>query len=232
MRGRFTQAYTWHELVALYRLTQPPVNLQAHFNIAPTDTVDVVAMRDGKAELAMRWGLIPRWWKKPIKQLPATFNARAETVATKPMFRDAFKRSRCVIPASGYYEWQPTPTGKQPYYITSTDDAVLSFAGLSDQWHNAETGERVASCTIIVTEANDATRAIHGRMPAVLAEPDVDAWLAGAAGPELLRPAPSDSLRLWPVSRRVNRTGQADDPSLIEPVTEPPAEHAARRAAP
>jgi hypothetical protein len=78
------------------------VNLQAHYNIAPTDTVDVVAMRDGKVELArMPWGLVPWWWKKPMKQLPSTFNARAETVATKPMFRDAF-------------EWQPTPTRKQP----------------------------------------------------------------------------------------------------------------------
>jgi len=233
MCGRFTQAYTWHELVALYRLTQPAVNLQAHYNIAPTDTVDVVAMRDGKVELApMRWGLVPWWWKKPTKELPSTFNARAETVAAKPMFRDAFKRSRCVIPASGYYEWQPTPSGKQPYYIASADDAVLSFAGLSDQWRNVETGERVASCTIIVTAANDATRAIHDRMPVVLAGPDLEPWLAGAAGTDVLRPAPSDSLRLWPVSRRVNRTGQADDPSLIEPLAEPPAEHAARRAAP
>jgi putative SOS response-associated peptidase YedK len=230
MCGRFTQAYTWHELVALYRLTQPAVNLQAHYNIAPTDTVDVVTMRDGKVELApMRWGLVPWWWKKPLKELPATFNARAETVATKPMFRDAFKRSRCVIPASGYYEWQPTPTGKQPYYITSADGAVLSFAGLWDQWHNVETGERVVSCTIIVTAANDATRAIHDRMPVVLAKPDVDAWLAGAAGPELLRPAPSDALHLWPVSRRVNRTSQADDPRLIEPLAEAP-EQAAHRA--
>jgi len=169
--------------------------------------------------------------RSPIKELPATFNARAETVATKPMFRDAFKRSRCVIPASGYYEWQPTPTGKQPYYITAADGAPLSFAGIWDQWHNVETGERIASCTIIVTAANDATRMIHDRMPVVLAEPDLESWLAGNAGPEMLRPAPSEAIRLWPVSRRVNRTGQADDPSLIEPLAEPP-EQATRRAAP
>jgi len=215
MCGRFTQAYTWHDLVALYSLTQPAANLQPHYNLAPTDRVDVVTTRDGEPQLVpMRWGLIPWWWKKPIKELPATFNARAETVASKPMFRDAFKRSRCVIPALGYYEWQPTPTGKQPYYITSADGAVLSFAGLSDQWHNVDTGERIASCTIIVTAANDA--------PVVLAEPDLEPWLTGAAGPELLRPAPSEALRLWPVSRRVSRTGQADDPSLIEPVAETP----------
>jgi putative SOS response-associated peptidase YedK len=121
---------------------------------------------------------------------------RAETVASKPMFRDAFKRSRCVIPASGYYDWEPTPTGKQPYYITAADGAIISFAGVSDQWHNVETGERIASCTIIVTAANDATRAIHDRMPVVFAEPDLEPWLTGAAGPELLLPAPSEALRL------------------------------------
>jgi putative SOS response-associated peptidase YedK len=221
MCGRFTQAYTWRELVELYGLTQPAPNLQPHYNIAPTDTVDVAAVHDGKHELApMRWGLIPWWWKKPLKELPSTFNARAETVAAKPMFRDAFLRGRCVIPASGYYEWEPTPTGKQPYYITSAVGGVLSFAGLRSDWHNPETDERVASCTIIVTAANDLTRGIHDRMPVLLAERDVEPWLSGAAGAELLRPAPNDTLRLWPVSRRVNRTGQADDASLIEPMAE------------
>jgi putative SOS response-associated peptidase YedK len=88
--------------------------------------------------------LIPYWWKKPLKRLPATFNARAEGVASKPMFRDAFKRHRCIIPASGYYEW-----------IKRLDGGVLSFAGLWDRWKNPETGESLASCTIIVTDAND-----------------------------------------------------------------------------
>jgi putative SOS response-associated peptidase YedK len=106
MCGRFTQHYTWRELVALYRLTQPAVNLQPRYNIAPTTTIDVIIPRDGdRLELVpMRWGLIPSWWKKTAKEVPSTFNARAETVATKPMFRTAYKRSRCVIPALGYYE--------------------------------------------------------------------------------------------------------------------------------
>lgn len=126
MCGRFTQAYTWRELVDLYRLTQPAVNLRPRYNVCPTDTVDVVMPREGGLGLVpMRWGLIPWWWKKPKKELPATFNARAESVAEKPMFRDAFKRSRCIIPASGYYEWKPTPTGKQPYYITAADRSAL-----------------------------------------------------------------------------------------------------------
>jgi putative SOS response-associated peptidase YedK len=133
--------------------------LQAHYNIAPTDTVDVVQLANGGTmELVpMRWGLIPYWWKKPVTQLPATFNARAEGVASKPMFRDAFKRHRCIIPASGYYEWIKTPDGKQPHYISGAGGGVLSLAGLWDRWKPPESGEPVASCTIIVIDANALT---------------------------------------------------------------------------
>ena len=153
MCSHFTQAYSWRELVELYRLTQPAVNLQARFNIAPTTTIDVVIPRGAdRLELVkMRWGLIPSWWKKTAKEVPATFNARAETVATKPMFRAAFKRSRCVIPASGYYEWKADAEGKQPYYISAADGSVLSFAGLWDEWHDARpatAGEARASQVI------------------------------------------------------------------------------------
>jgi putative SOS response-associated peptidase YedK len=214
MCGRFTQAYTWRELVALYRLTQPAINLQPRYNIAPTTTIDVVIPRGGDLlELVpMRWGLIPSWWKKTAKEVPSTFNARAETVATKPMFRTAFKRSRCVIPASGYYEWKPTPGGKQPYYISARDGSVLSFAGLWDEWHDPEAGEPVKSCTIIVTTANDFTRKIHDRMPVVLEQ--FEPWLTGAAGNELLKPAPESMLQMWPVSRRVNRVSNDSDYTL------------------
>ena len=110
MCGRFTVKATWAELVALYRLTMdaPPHNLRPRYNVCPTDPVDVVTAEEGKRELVpMRWGLIPRWWSKTIKDAKiATFNARAETIETKPFFRDAFKRTRCLIPMSGYYEWQ------------------------------------------------------------------------------------------------------------------------------
>jgi SOS response associated peptidase (SRAP) len=113
MCGRFTVKATWAELVALYSLTMdaPPHNLRPRYNVCPTDPVDVVTAAEGKRELVtMRWGLVPRWWSKPLKELRmATFNARAETVETKPVFRDAFKRSHCLIPMSGYHEWQNTP---------------------------------------------------------------------------------------------------------------------------
>jgi putative SOS response-associated peptidase YedK len=162
---------------------------------------------------------IPSWWKKTAKEVPSTFNARAETVASKPMFRAAFKRSRCLIPASGYYEWKPTPGGKQPYYISAADGSVVSMAGLWDQWTDIDTGARVRSCTIIVTAANALTRTIHNRMPVLIEPKDFRPWLNGEAGPELLRPAPDDTMRLWPVSKRVNRTGNFDDSTLIEKVS-------------
>jgi putative SOS response-associated peptidase YedK len=221
MCGRFVQKFTWYEIRDLYESVGDARNLQAHYNIAPTDTVEVVkSSADGATELVpMRWGLVPYWWKKPLKQLPATFNARAEGVADKPMFRDAFKRHRCVVPASGYYEWQKRPDGKQPYFIRAADGGVLSFAGLWDRWKNPETGELVTSCTIIVTEANVLTSMIHNRMPVVLDGADIRSWLSGRAGTEILRPASEDRLRVWPVSRRVNKTGTGDDdPTLVDEV--------------
>ena len=220
MCGRFTQSYTWRELVELYRLTQPARNLRPRYNIGPTTTIDVVRLAESGPELVpMRWGLIPGWWKKTAKEVPSTFNARAETVAEKPMFRSAFKRTRCIVPASGYYEWRTIEKIKQPYFISATDGEVLSIAGLWDQWKEPETGEVILSATLIVAAANDFTRSIHDRMPVLFGQQDHEAWLTGKAGVELLRPAPNDLLRMWPVSKRVNVSGRGDDdPGLIEPV--------------
>jgi putative SOS response-associated peptidase YedK len=223
MCGRFVQRHTWHEVQVLYELPDGPArNLQAHYNVAPTDPVEVARpAADAATELvSMRWGLIPWWWKKPLKQLPASFNARAETVADKPMFRDAFQRHRCIIPASGYYEWLKRTDGRQPYFISAADGGVLSFAGLWDRWKNSETGELVTSCTIIVTAANELTQPIHDRMPVVLDRADIRPWLNGEAGTELLKPAAEGRLRMWPVSRRVNKTGTGDDDqALLDEVT-------------
>jgi putative SOS response-associated peptidase YedK len=122
----------------------PPHNLRPRYNVCPTDPVDTVIEQDGKRQLVpMRWGLIPRWWSKTIKDVKmATFNARAETVETKPFFRDAFQRTRCLIPVSGYYEWQDTPGGKQPWYFTARDGSpLLTAAGLWDEWKDRATGE-------------------------------------------------------------------------------------------
>lgn len=221
MCGRFTNRLTWREIVALYRLSVPLVperNLPARYNICPTQTIDTVIEREGKRELVpMRWGLVPSWWKKSLKELPSTFNARAETVATKPMFRAAFRRSRCLIPASGYYEWQKTPQGKQPWYYTTGDGSPLTFAGLWDGWKDIETGEVLNSCTMIVTNANTLAAKIHDRMPMLLQPKDFGGWLSGTAGTDLLKPAPDNYLQTWQVSRRVNSSrASGDDPTLVD----------------
>ena len=143
MCGRSTYKLTWEEIVRLYRLTLelPPVNTQARFNVCPTTTIDTIVGQNGERRLMpMRWGLVPSWWSKPVKELKlATFNARAETVAEKPFFREAFKRNRCLIPVSGYYEWQDMPDGKQPWYFTARDGSpALTIAGLWDEWPEAD----------------------------------------------------------------------------------------------
>jgi putative SOS response-associated peptidase YedK len=224
MCGRFTVKMTWAEIVALYKLTvdRPPHNLQPRYNVCPTDPIDVVTERDGKRDLVrMRWGVVPWWWSKPLKELRmATFNARAETVETKAVFRDAFKRSRCLIPMSGYYEWQNTPGGKQPWFFTARDGSpILTAAGLWDEWKNRETGEPMRSCAMIITEPNGFAAQIHDRMPAFLTEAQFAPWLSGEAGAGILKPAPNDHLQRWPVSKRVNSSkADADDPTLIEKV--------------
>jgi len=220
MCGRFTNRLKWRELVALYRLTAPATperNLPARYNICPTQTIDAVIECDGKLELVpMRWGLIPSWWKKTAKETPSTFNARAESVAEKPIFRAAFKRSRCLIPASGYYEWKSTSNGKQPFYYTAHDGSPLTIAGLWDEWKDTETGESLKSCTMIVTAANALAAKIHNRMPVLLQPKQFDGWLTGKAGTEILRPAPNDYLQVWPVSKRVNSSrARSDDPTLL-----------------
>lgn len=219
MCGRFTQHYTWEQLVRLYRLTQPARNLEPHYNIPPTTTIDVVRVHDDARELVpMRWGLVPYWWKKKAKQTPAAFNARSDTVADKTMFRNVFKRSRCLIPASGYYEWQSINGTKQPWYISAADGGVLSIAGLWDRWKDIDTGEPLLSCTMIVTEANAFIGKIHDRMPVFLGDEQFEPWLDGTAGTELLVPAANDLLQAWPVSTRVNKVDPVEDPSLIERV--------------
>lgn len=224
MCGRFTRNYTWPELQRLYGLANaaPPSNLEPRFNVCPTDTIDTVVERDGtRALVPMRWGLVPVWWSKPLKNIKlATFNARVETVADKPFFRRAFQRTHCLIPVSGYYEWQDTPSGKQPYYFTARDgQPMLTIAGLWDEWRNRESGETLKSCAMIIANASEFAGEVHDRMPVLLQPSDFDAWLSGSAGVELLKPAANDLLQRWPVSARVNSSrAPSDDPTLIDRV--------------
>jgi putative SOS response-associated peptidase YedK len=224
MCGRPTYKLTWEEIYRLYQLTlgKPPHNLRPWHNVCPTTTIDTIVEHDGERGLErMRWGLIPGWWKKPLKELKlATFNARAETVAERPFFRGPFKRTRCLIPVSGYYEWQTTPGGKQPWYFTARDGSpALTTAGLWDEWKNPETGEPLKSCTMIITEPNEFVAEVHDRMPVLLRQEQFGPWLRGEAGVEYLKPVANDYLQKCSVSKRINSSRADDnDPTLIEPV--------------
>ncbi|MCO5212049.1 MAG: SOS response-associated peptidase [Caldilinea sp.] len=214
MCGRFTLTVSPEELADLFDLPAPPEQLAMRYNIAPTQPVGVVRLspRTGEREWALTvWGLIPSWSKDPSIGA-RMINARAETVDEKPSFRAAFKRRRCIIPASGFYEWRKTNGAKQPYYITSATGDILGFAGLWEQWSGPD-GEELESCTILTTEPNEAVSRLHNRMPVILAPEDYDEWLGkpGDATPaqlsqlkHLFRPFPDALMKLYPVSTYVN----------------------------
>jgi len=209
MCGRFTHKLTWDQLVTLYRLTAPRggLDLKPRYNIAPTQTVPIVRLdQDGNRELAMlRWGLIPSW-AKDDKIAYKTINARAETVESAPAFRAAFKKRRCLVPASGFYEWKKLEDGsKQPYLIGVRDGAPFSFAGLWEKWDKGEAP--VETFTIITGEPNSLVADLHNRTPVILDPDDYDAWLTAAdtAIPQaMLQPFPAQIMTAFPLSKRVN----------------------------
>jgi putative SOS response-associated peptidase YedK len=216
MCGRFTQVYTWAEIQEFYSLVNELApNLKPSWNVAPTQDIGVIGARDGGGLgfTRMRWGLVPSW-AKDLSGGAKLINARSDSVAQKPSFRDAFARRRCVIPASGFFEWTGSGAGKTPHYITSTAGEPLSFAGLWERWRNPE-GEWVRTATIITTDANDALKHLHHRMPVILGRADVDRWL-GEGDAALMRPCPDEWVTSWPVSPRVSNV-KNDAPDLIEP---------------
>jgi putative SOS response-associated peptidase YedK len=216
MCGRFTHKLSWEQIHRLYDLTLGFTNLEPSYNVAPTDRIHVVIVENGKRALApVRWGLVPAWWKKSLKELPATFNARAESIATKPMFKEAYAKRRCIVPASGFYEWTGDKKNRQPHYITPRDEPVFSFAGLWEEWVDPASGEVLRSATIIVTDAQEPIRALHDRMPVMLAPEDHDGWLNGTADIETLAAKPMPPVNIWPVSPRVNAV-KNNEPDLIE----------------
>ena len=186
--------------------------LAPRFNIAPSQPVAAVRVTAEQPErrLAMfRWGLIPSWAKDPAIG-NRLINARGESVAEKPSFRNAFRRRRCLVLADGYYEWEKRGTKgkKQPYYFTVQDGEPFALAGLWERWHDAD-DHLLETCTIITTAANETARAIHDRMPVILNAADYDLWLdhdvsdAERLKP-LLRPFPAELMAAYPVDTTVN----------------------------
>jgi putative SOS response-associated peptidase YedK len=184
--------------------------LEPRYNIAPTQDVPAVrAGPEGRREFAMlHWGLVPKWAKERAIG-NRMINARAETLAEKPSFRDAFRKRRCLVLADGWYEWQVAAGGKQPWFVRREDARPLAFAGLWERWKDPANGALLESCTIVTTDAAASIRRIHDRMPVLLAEGDWDRWLDTAFADtallsELLVPFGAAPLEAWPVSRQVN----------------------------
>ena len=218
MCGRYTLKTPTNVLAELFEIEEYPSALNPSYNIAPTQEVAAVVEEDDKRKLEMfHWGLIPSWAKDPAIG-NKMINARAETASEKPSFRSAFKKRRCLILADGFYEWQKTDSGKQPFYIHMKDGSPFAFAGLWEDWKN---GEEIRSCTIITTDANDLMNEIHHRMPVILPPENYGVWLDPDFDEkeplmDLLKPYPSDEMEAYQVSRRVNRPAN-NEPSCIEP---------------
>jgi putative SOS response-associated peptidase YedK len=240
MCGRFGMFHTWEDMHAMYGMFVQPFALPARWNIAPKQNVVAIiraaAAESGaetgggggigdsaRAATAFGWGLVPSWAKDPAAGA-RMINARAETVAEKPSFKAAFARRRCLIPASGFYEWQDRGAGpKQPVWISPPGGGLVTFAGLWEASMGPD-GSELRTCTIVTTEANETLQPFHHRMPVILSPDGFDTWLGDGtegrfdreAALELLRPAPEDTVSAIPVGRGVNDI-RNDGPELIEP---------------
>lgn len=221
MCGRYILTATPEELAALYGYIDGEWFPPRH-NIAPTQPIAVVRVIEGKRRFALvRWGLVPGWVEDPGK-FSLLINARGESIATKPSFKSAFRYRRCLVPASGFYEWQRVAGGgKQPFLIRRRDRQPMAFAGLWETWMGKD-GSEIDSACIVTTGANQVLAPIHDRMPVIIGSGDHDRWLDVGNHPaqsveDLLRPAADDLLDAVAVSTRVNKAAN-DDPGLLEPL--------------
>jgi putative SOS response-associated peptidase YedK len=214
--------YTLVEVDGLQRrfaLEEALPEVPARYNVAPTQTMPVITRHSPNHLELMRWGLIPSWAKDPSIG-SKMINARAETVAEKPSFKRSLERRRCLIPATGFYEWKQTEDGKVPHYIHLTDEPIFAFAGLYENWR-APDETWIRSYTIITTTANDLMAPLHNRMPVIIDQEDEDLWLDPDATETerllpLLRPYPARKMAAHPVSRTVNSPAN-ESPTLIAP---------------
>jgi putative SOS response-associated peptidase YedK len=224
MCGRFTLTIDPTHLQEAFPWAVIPDDLTPRYNVAPSQPVAVIPNTGDNTLSLYKWGLIPSWSKDPTIG-DRMINARAESLAEKPSFRNAYRRRRCLILADGFYEWKQIPgmKSKQPIYIQLTDNRSFAFAGLWEIWKSPE-GPDVRSCTIITTQPNSLLEPIHNRMPVILPPNAYSRWLAPEDRQppqlnDLLIPYPSTDMVAFPVSRMVN-SPQVDSPELIKPVGE------------
>jgi putative SOS response-associated peptidase YedK len=216
MCGRFASHRPIDEIRAIFGTVNPSPNAAPTWNMAPTRLAPVVRLHPetrGRHLDLLRWGLVPHW-ARDLKSARQPINARSESAASSPLFRDALARRRCLVPADAFYEWQAAPGGKRPFAIARADGTMLAFAGLWESWRAPE-GEVLRTFTILTTAANDALRPLHDRMPVVIEPQDWPLWLGETAGEAeaLLRPSAAP-FRVWPVSARVNNV-RNDGPELL-----------------
>lgn len=222
MCGRFTLTIDPNHLQEAFPWAVIPGDLAPRYNIAPSQPVAVIPNTGDNEVTLFKWGLIPSWSKDPSIG-DRMINARAETLAEKPSFRNAFRRRRCLILADGFYEWKQIPGSKtkQPVYIRLNDNRPFAFAGLWEIWASND-GSEIRSCTIITTQPNSLVETIHNRMPAILLPGDYTQWLNKDDQPaselsRLLNPYPAEEMTAFPVSKLVNAP-QYDAPDLIQPI--------------
>ena len=208
MCGRFVLSSDADRLADHYGLDTVPV-FGSGYNIAPSAQVPVVRRHTGRELALCHWGFIPHWVEEPVLK---PINSRAETLAGKPYFRDAFRRRRCLVPANGYYEWRAAPGGKQPHFIRMAETDLFSFAGLWSSWEGPD--GLLETCVIITTSAKEELADIHDRMPVIIAPDDYDEWLE-AGGQRLLKPSAGE-MEAYPVSGRVNNPRNQGE-GLIQP---------------
>jgi len=222
MCGRFVGYRSLDELKDVFPIDQTAVEAVSNYNVAPSQEILAIAKYEGQNWLVkFHWGLVP-FWAKDISIGSRMINARSETIAEKPSFRNAFKRRRCLIPADGFYEWKGEKGRKQPMFITLPDSKPFAFAGLWESWNKADPESPYKSCTIITAAASESIRDIHHRMPVILKPEAYDAWLdpdnrdtVGLG--EMLTDEIVTELVGYPVSKQVN-SARNNDPACIEPI--------------
>jgi putative SOS response-associated peptidase YedK len=227
MCGRYFLSRTPEEIARWFATRNALPNFPARYNIAPTDPVLAVRFnrKSGERSLdTLRWGLVPHW-AKDLKFGARAINARAESLATTPAFRDAFAARRCLIPASGFYEWKKEGDNRVPYAIMPTEEPLFAFAGLWENWRDRSGGKEaswIRTCSIVTGEPNALLAPIHDRMPVILSREAWPRWLGEEDASQeelsaLLAPVPPERMRIYPVSPRVNSV-KNDDAGLIEPL--------------
>ena len=225
MCGRFTSLFSPEVLNNTFGVQAPP-DISPRYNIAPTQQVWIIrgSATGGRHLSSARWGLVPHW-AKDLSIGNRMINARCETVHEKPAFRQSIHTRRCIVPASGFFEWTTTPTGKTPHYVTMRDGSPLAFAGIWESWKTSE-GENIETCAILTTTANCLMAPIHDRMPVILHQTEFELWLERSVNnplelQRLYQPYPAELLQEWEVSTVVNSPAH-ETPETIAPIQAQP----------